>query len=56
MEGIQKGHMELHARNVAVSAGAKGEEIDKLAEMMVRERKIRVDVAGEMLKKLRGTN
>ncbi len=56
MEGIQKGHMELHARNVAVSAGAKGEEVDRLAEMMVKERKIRGDVAAEMLKKLRGSN
>jgi len=54
MEGIQKGHMELHARNVAVSAGAKGAEIDKVAEMMVKERKIRVDVAAEMLKVVRG--
>ncbi|MFG1445999.1 MAG: hydroxymethylglutaryl-CoA reductase, degradative [Thermoplasmatales archaeon] len=53
MEGIQKGHMELHARNVAISAGAKGEEVDKVAEMMVRERKIRSDIAAEMLKKVR---
>ncbi len=54
MEGIQKGHMELHARNVAVSAGAKGTEIDRVAEMMVKERKIRADVAAEMLKLVRG--
>lgn len=52
-EGIQRGHMELHARNVAISAGAKGEEIDRIAEMMVKERKIRSDVAAEMLKKMR---
>jgi hydroxymethylglutaryl-CoA reductase len=56
MEGIQKGHMGLHARNVAVSAGAKGEEIDRLAEMMVKERKIRGDVAAEMLRKIRKTD
>jgi hydroxymethylglutaryl-CoA reductase len=55
-EGIQKGHMGLHARNVAVSAGAKGEEIDRIAEMMVKDRKIRSDVAAEMLKKIRGSN
>lgn len=53
MEGIQKGHMELHARNVAVSAGATGNEIDSVAEMMVREKKIRIDVAQEMLEKIR---
>ena len=46
--------MELHARNVAVSAGAKGTEIDRVAEMMVKERKIRADVAAEMLKLVRG--
>lgn len=55
VEGIQKGHMGLHARNVAVSAGAKGEEIDILTEMMVKERKIRGDIAAEMLKKIRET-
>ncbi|MCL4447081.1 MAG: hydroxymethylglutaryl-CoA reductase, degradative [Candidatus Thermoplasmatota archaeon] len=56
VEGIQKGHMELHARNVAISTGAKGEEIDRIAEMMVKERRIRGDVAAEMLKKIRGSN
>lgn len=54
-EGIQKGHMELHARNVAVSAGAKGAEIDTIAEMMVSEKKVRSDVAAELLKKIRGS-
>lgn len=53
VEGIQKGHMELHARNVAVSAGATGKEIDILSAMMVKERRIRADVAVEMLKKIR---
>lgn len=53
VEGIQKGHMELHARNVAVSAGAVGGEIDRLTEMMVSERRIRADAAVEMLKKIR---
>lgn len=56
VEGIQKGHMGLHARNVAISAGAKGKEIETITEMMVKERKIRADVAAEMLKKIRGTN
>ena len=52
-EGIQKGHMELHARNVAISAGAKGEEIDRVAEIIVRDKMIRVDYASEVLKKIR---
>jgi len=52
-EGIQKGHMELHARNVAISAGARGEEIDRVAEIIVRDKMIRVDYASEVLKKIR---
>ncbi|OGD46751.1 hydroxymethylglutaryl-CoA reductase, degradative [Candidatus Bathyarchaeota archaeon RBG_16_48_13] len=48
-EGIQRGHMRLHARNVAVMAGASGELIDKVAEAMVRERKVRADEAKRLL-------
>ena len=36
-EGIQKGHMALHARNIAVMAGAEGEDIDKVARILIRE-------------------
>jgi len=50
-EGIQRGHMNLHARNIAVSAGATGDLIDKVSEQMVAERKIRVDRAKELLEK-----
>src|SRR3990170_3849051 len=50
-EGIQRGHMNLHARNIAISAGAAGGLIDKIAEQMVAERKIRVDRAKELLEK-----
>ncbi len=52
-EGIQRGHMELHARNVAIAAGAVGEEIDRVVEIMVRERKIRLDYARELVEKIR---
>src|SRR5467141_446120 len=48
-EGIQKGHMSLHARNIAAMAGAKGELIDLVADKMVAERKIRLDRARELL-------
>jgi hydroxymethylglutaryl-CoA reductase len=48
-EGIQRGHMSLHARNIAVAAGATGELIDLVAEKMVKERKIRMDRAKELL-------
>jgi len=48
-EGIQRGHMKLHARNVAATVGATGDLIDRIAEQMVRERKIRIDRAKELL-------
>ena len=51
-EGIQKGHMKLHSRNVAVSAGATGELIDLVAQRMVDERKIRFDRAKELVEEL----
>jgi hydroxymethylglutaryl-CoA reductase len=51
-EGIQRGHMGLHARNIAISAGAAGDLIDKVAERMVAERKVRVDRAKEILEEL----
>jgi hydroxymethylglutaryl-CoA reductase len=52
-EGIQRGHMKLHARNIAVMAGAQGEFIDKVAERLIRERKVRVDRAKEILEELK---
>jgi hydroxymethylglutaryl-CoA reductase len=48
-EGIQRGHMSLHARNIAVAAGASGELINSVAKHMVKERKIRVDRAKELI-------
>jgi hydroxymethylglutaryl-CoA reductase len=51
-EGIQLGHMRLHARNIAIMAGATGDLIDQIAELMVREKKIRVDRAKDILEKL----
>jgi hydroxymethylglutaryl-CoA reductase len=51
-EGIQKGHMSLHARNIAAMAGAQGDLIDLVADKMVAERKIRLDRAREVLLEL----
>ena len=51
-EGIQRGHMSLHARNIAVAAGATGELVNTVAEQMVKERKIRMDRAKELIKEL----
>ncbi|MFB0544743.1 MAG: hydroxymethylglutaryl-CoA reductase, degradative [Asgard group archaeon] len=52
-EGIQKGHMALHARNIAIMAGTTGDLVDKVAEILVKEKKIRVDRAEEVLKELK---
>ena len=48
-EGIQRGHMGLHARQVAIAAGAKGEMVERLAAQLVAEKTIRVDRATEIL-------
>lgn len=52
-EGIIRGHMELHARNIAIIAGATGDLIDEVAEIMVKEGKVKVERAKEILKKLK---
>ena len=48
-EGIQKGHMRLHARNLAAAAGATSEQIDKIVKKMIEEKKISLDRAKELL-------
>lgn len=53
-EGIQRGHMSLHARNIATSVGAREDEIDKIVEILVRERNVRMDRAEEILREIRG--
>ncbi len=51
--GIQKGHMSLHAKNIAVMAGAKADQIDKVAEQMIKEKKIKIDRAKEILEEIK---
>ncbi|WP_077324149.1 hydroxymethylglutaryl-CoA reductase, degradative [Virgibacillus siamensis] len=48
-DGIQKGHMALHSRSVAIAAGATGEMIDIIAERLVNEKEIRVGKAKELV-------
>jgi len=48
-EGIQRGHMGLHAHQVAIAAGAQGEMIERLAAQIVAENAIRVDRARDIL-------
>ena len=51
-DGIQKGHMKLHARNLAISAGAKGKIIDKVTTKMIEEQKVRFDRAKELVNEI----
>jgi hydroxymethylglutaryl-CoA reductase len=48
-DGIQRGHMALHARQVAVAAGASGRAVDSIAAQLVREGQVRVERAREIL-------
>ena len=48
-DGIQRGHMRLHARQIAITAGAAGDEIRKLAARLIEENEIRIDRAKEVL-------
>ena len=51
-EGIQKGHMKLHAKNIAASAGIRSDKIDEVTRRMIKEGNISVHRAKEILKKL----
>jgi len=51
-EGIQRGHMSLHARQVAIAAGAQGDQITRLAQQLVAEKSVRIDRAKEILKNM----
>lgn len=52
--GIQKGHMALHAQNIAMMAGALGDEIGRVAQVLVQRGTVRIDVAEAVLRDLRG--
>ncbi|WP_185983675.1 hydroxymethylglutaryl-CoA reductase, degradative [Aureimonas mangrovi] len=53
-EGIQRGHMALHARNIAILAGASGPEVDKVARELAAAHDVRTDRAREILAQIRG--
>lgn len=51
--GIQKGHMALHAKNIALMAGAESDEVERIAVLLVEGGKVRVDIAQNLLQELR---
>ncbi|MFX0168021.1 MAG: hydroxymethylglutaryl-CoA reductase, degradative [Candidatus Hodarchaeota archaeon] len=52
-EGIQAGHMKLHSRNVAIAAGAVDDEVEQVAQQMIKEKQVRFDRAQEILVNIR---
>ncbi len=55
-EGIQKGHMALHSRNIAKLAGVPDHLVEEVANILVKDKKIRIDYAKEILEKLNDKN
>jgi hydroxymethylglutaryl-CoA reductase len=55
-EGIQKGHMSLHARSLALHVGATGELVDRVAEELSRLGDVRAEVAQKILERLQSHN
>ncbi len=53
-EGIQRGHMQLHARQIAIAAGATGDTVRQVVDIMVEEKVIRLDRAKELVEQLQG--
>jgi hydroxymethylglutaryl-CoA reductase len=51
-EGIQRGHMTLHARQVAIAAGAEGNSIEVVATRMARDGNVNIDYATEIMKEM----
>lgn len=51
--GIQSGHMALHAQNIAIMAGAVGDEVEAVAKVLVERKAVRIDVAQGILEELR---
>jgi hydroxymethylglutaryl-CoA reductase len=50
-DGIQRGHMALHARQVAIAAGAQGAEVERVAALLVQEGQIRLERAQALVKR-----
>lgn len=55
-EGIQKGHMGLHSRSLAISAGASANEIEQLSELLKGEKNMNLATAQELLRQIRGAD
>ena len=52
-EGIQRGHMALHARNIALQAGASSNELNLVVQRMAESQNVTVDNASQILKEIK---
>ena len=52
-EGVQRGHMSLHAKNLAASVGASAEEAEIIVDRLIEEKVFRFDRAESLLAELR---
>lgn len=52
-DGIQKGHMRMHARQLAVAAGASSESVQRISQQMIQEKNIRLERAKELVRQLK---
>jgi hydroxymethylglutaryl-CoA reductase len=55
-EGIQKGHMKLHSKNIAKIAGALNDQIEEISQQMINEENISVSRAKEIIESVNKTN
>jgi hydroxymethylglutaryl-CoA reductase len=55
-EGIQRGHMSLHARNIASTVGATAEEVPAVVARLIADKAVRADHAERVLAELRAEN
>ncbi len=53
-EGIQRGHMRMHARQIAVAAGASDDQVSRVVQQMIQENNIRPERAKAIVQQLRG--
>lgn len=51
-EGINRGHMALHARQIAIAAGATDEQIDRIADRLAEEKNVNILRAKELVREL----
>jgi hydroxymethylglutaryl-CoA reductase len=51
--GIQKGHMSLHAKNIAMMAGANESDIDRIADQLIKEENVKLDRAKELVEQMK---